>query len=54
VGLIDEKKTEGRKSRVTVPLRGQSHEKVGEVKVWGVSLGHNSTLEFGEDQGPST
>jgi hypothetical protein len=22
-------------------LKGQSHEKVGEVRVWGVNLGHN-------------
>jgi hypothetical protein len=23
------------------PLKGQSHEKFGEMRVWGLSLGHN-------------
>jgi hypothetical protein len=27
--------------RVNVPLKGQSHEKVDESRVWGVSLGPN-------------
>jgi hypothetical protein len=40
MGLIDEK-TDGRKSRDTFPLKGQSHEKVGEMSVWGISLGPN-------------
>jgi hypothetical protein len=22
-------------------LKGQSHEEVGEVRIWGISLGHN-------------
>jgi hypothetical protein len=35
------KKTEGRKSRDTVPLNGQSHEKVGEIMIWNVSFGLN-------------
>jgi hypothetical protein len=35
------KKIEGRKSRDTAPLKGQSHENVGEVRVWEGSLGPN-------------
>jgi hypothetical protein len=26
---------------LTFPLKGQSHEKVGEMRVWGISLGPN-------------
>jgi hypothetical protein len=45
VGLIDEKKTEGQKSRETVPLntswKGQSHNKVYEVITFIDRLGPN-------------
>jgi hypothetical protein len=39
--LFDEKKTEGRKSHDTVPLKGQCHETVIEMIPWSCSLGLN-------------